>query len=66
MTLCLSVLNKAKASCVPEIFNTNQGLQFTSAEWTSTLASWGVRISMDGWGRWMDRVHQAAVAQPQI
>ena len=58
VSLCLSALEKAKqfAGCVPEIFNTDQGSQFTSAEWTGKLASWGVRISMDGRGRWMDNV----------
>ena len=40
----------------PEIFNTNQGSQFTSAAFTGTLAAAGVRISMDGRGRWMDNV----------
>ena len=58
VALCLSALHKAKAraGCVPEIFNTDQGSQFTSEEWISTLAGWGVRISMDGRGRWMDNV----------
>jgi putative transposase len=56
--LCLSALGKAKefAGCVPEIFNTDQGSQFTSEQWTSTLADGGVSISMDGRGRWMDNV----------
>jgi putative transposase len=40
----------------PEIFNTDQGCQFTSAEWTSRLTELGVKISMDGKGRWMDNV----------
>src|SRR5262249_36240873 len=40
----------------PEIFNTDQGSQFTSAAFTGTLAAAGVRISMDGRGRWMDNV----------
>ncbi len=40
----------------PEIFNRDQGCQFTKAEWTSTLASWGGRIGMDGRGQWMDHV----------
>jgi putative transposase len=40
----------------PEIFNTNQGSQFTSAAFTGTLAAAGIRISMDGRGRWMDNV----------
>ncbi|MBH5373156.1 transposase family protein [Bradyrhizobium sp. CNPSo 4016] len=40
----------------PEIFNTDQGSQFTSAAFTGTLAAAGVRISMDGRDRWMDDV----------
>lgn len=40
----------------PEIFNTDQGSQFTSEEFTDTLRSRGVSISMDGKGRWMDNV----------
>lgn len=58
VSLCLSALERAKtfAGCVPEIFNADQGSQFTSEEWTSKLKSWGVAISMDGRGRWMDNV----------
>jgi len=41
---------------VPEIFNTDQGSQFTSYEFTKTLREAGARISMDGRGRWMDNV----------
>jgi putative transposase len=40
----------------PDIFNTDQGSQFTSTAFTGTLAAAGVRISMDGLGRWMDNV----------
>ncbi len=40
----------------PEIFNTDQGSQFTSALFTETLKDAGVRISMDGKGRWMDNI----------
>jgi putative transposase len=40
----------------PEIFNTDQGSQFTSPDFTGVLAEAGVRISMDGKGRWMDNV----------
>ena len=40
----------------PEIFNTDQGSQFTSAEFTGLLKEAGVRISMDGRGRWMDNI----------
>ena len=38
----------------PEIFNTDQGSQFTGFEWTNTLSEAGVKISMDGRGRWID------------
>jgi len=40
----------------PEIFNTDQGSQFTSPRFTGMLQHAGVRISMDGRGRWMDNV----------
>ena len=40
----------------PEIFNTDQGSQFTSFEFVETLKDAGIRISMDGKGRWMDNV----------
>lgn len=40
----------------PEIFNTDQGSQFTGAAFTGTLASNGIAISMDGKGAWRDNV----------
>ena len=40
----------------PEIFNTDQGSQFTSAAFTQVLKDAGIAISMDGRGRWMDNV----------
>jgi putative transposase len=40
----------------PEIFNTDQGSQFTSPRFTGVLQDAGARISMDGRGRWMDNV----------
>ena len=40
----------------PEIFNTDQGCQFTSQDFTQVLEHAGVRISMDGKGRWMDNI----------
>ena len=40
----------------PEIFNTDQGSQFTSAEFTGVLRANEIRISMDGKGRWVDNV----------
>src|SRR5580765_6782980 len=56
-SFCVSALEEALARFGrPEIFNTDQGSQFTSAAFTATLAATGVRISMDGRGRWMDNV----------
>ena len=40
----------------PEVFNTDQGSQFTDTEFTSVLKERGIRISMDGKGRWRDNV----------
>jgi putative transposase len=56
-SFCVAALEEALARFgTPEIFNTNQGSQFTSAAFTGTLAAAGIRISMDGRGRWMDNV----------
>ena len=40
----------------PEIFNTDQGCQFTSGEFTGLLKAHDIRISMDGKGAWRDNV----------
>jgi putative transposase len=40
----------------PEIFNSDQGCQFTSEDFTDVLKGNGIKISMDGKGRWMDNV----------
>jgi putative transposase len=40
----------------PDIVNTDQGSQFTGLDWIGELESNGIRISMDGKGRWMDNV----------
>ena len=40
----------------PEIFNTDQGSQFTSTAFTGLLKAKGIKISMDGRGRWKDNV----------
>jgi len=45
----------AKYGC-PEIFNTDQGSQFTAEAFTGALRSNGIAISMNGKGRWMDNV----------
>src|ERR1700734_2903767 len=57
VSFCLVALEEALAKFgKPEIFNTDQGSQFTSAAFTGALAEAGVAISMDGRGRWMDNV----------
>jgi putative transposase len=54
---CLDVLEEASARFGwPEICNTDQGSQFTSPRFTGLLQQAGVRLSMDGRGRWMDNV----------
>jgi putative transposase len=54
---CVAALEEALGEYgSPEIFNTDQGGQFTGLDFTQTLKDAGVRISMDGKGRWMDNV----------
>jgi putative transposase len=57
VSFCVSALEEALARFgTPEIFNTDQGSQFTSLAFTGALERAGIRISMDGRGRWMDNV----------
>ena len=54
---CVAALEEALVKYgSPDIFNTDQGGQFTSMDFTQTLKEARVRISMDGKGRWMDNV----------
>ena len=53
---CLEALEEALACRTPEIFNTDQGVQYTATAFTARLELTGVAISMDGRGRWMDNV----------
>jgi putative transposase len=56
-SFCVEALEEALASFgKPEIFNTDQGSQFTSSDFIGVLSNAEVRISMDGCGRWMDNV----------
>jgi putative transposase len=56
-SFCVEALEEALARYgKPEIFNTDQGSQFTGAAFTGALIAAGVRVSMDGRGRWMDNV----------
>ena len=56
--LTSEALENAMRKCqkLPEIFNTDQGSQFTSPEWVGRLKSLSIKVSMDGKGRWMDNV----------
>ena len=53
---CLEALEEALAAGRPEIFNTDQGVQYTAEAFTRRLEAAGVAVSMDGRGRWMDNV----------
>ena len=54
---CVEALEEAISKFgKPEIFNTDQGSQFTSEEWINVLKLAGIAISMDGKGRWIDNV----------
>jgi len=53
---CLEALDEALSRGRPEIFNTDQGVQFTSRDFTGRLQAAGVAISMDGRGRALDNV----------
>jgi putative transposase len=53
---CLDMLEEALSRGQPEVFNTDQGVQFTAEAWTSRVQSVGVGVSMDGRGRCLDNV----------
>jgi putative transposase len=53
---CLEALRKALRISKPEIFNTDQGPQFTSVDFTRLLENAGIRVSMDGRGRVYDNI----------
>ena len=56
-SFCIEALQEAlERYDPPQVFNTDQGAQFTSDGFTGLLASCGVAISMDGRGRWLDNV----------
>lgn len=55
-TFCTDALEKALEQGRPDIHNTDQGVQFTSREYTQILQSQNIRISMDGRGRALDNV----------
>jgi putative transposase len=53
---CGEMLEAALAAGTPEVFNTDQGVQFTAGAWAGRLTSAGVAVSMDGRGRCLDNV----------
>ena len=53
---CAEALNEALDQGTPEVFNTDQGSQFASREFTQILQDRGVKISMDGRGRYQDNI----------
>jgi putative transposase len=55
-SFCLDMLDEALGRGKPEVFNTDQGVQFTAQAWTGRLESAGVTVSMDGRGRCLDNV----------
>lgn len=55
-SFCLEMLEEALGRGKPEVFNTDQGVQFTAGAWTGRLESAGVAVSMDGRGRCLDNV----------
>ena len=55
-SFCLEMLEEALSRGRPEVFNTDQGVQFTAAAWTGRLVEAGVAVSMDGKGRCLDNV----------
>jgi transposase InsO family protein len=50
-SFCLEMLEEALSKGRPEVFTTDQGVQFTAPAWTGRLESAGVAVSMDGKGR---------------
>jgi putative transposase len=53
---CVEALNEALRKDKPEIFNTDQGVQFTSEAFTGVLQQYGVKVSMDGKGSYNDNL----------
>ena len=56
VSFCLETLSRSLKLGTPEIFNTDQGVQFTSQSFTGELEAHGVQVSMDGRGRVFDNI----------
>ncbi len=57
-SLCIDAMKAAikNTGATPEIINSDQGCQYTSEDWGKLMNKHGIRISMDGKGRWIDNV----------
>ena len=53
---CVQALDQALSQGKPEVFNTDQGSQFTSEVFTGLLLEQGIQVSMDGKGRYLDNI----------
>ena len=56
LDFCLAALRRALRRGRPEIFNSDQGSQFTSEKFTGELEAHGIQVSMDGRGRCLDNI----------
>ena len=56
MDFCIDALKEALSKGQPEIFNTDQGSQFTSEAFSGLLLERGIKVSMDGKGRYLDNI----------
>jgi len=56
LDFCLEALDEALDRARPEIFNTDQGAQYTAERFVSRVIAAGTQMSMDGRGRWLDNV----------
>ncbi len=56
VAFCLEMLEEALRHGKPEILNTDQGSQYTCEQWIKMVQDNGIRVSMDGKGRWADNI----------
>ncbi len=63
-SFCVTALEDALAHGTPDIFNTDQGSQFTSTEFTERVEAADIRMSMDGRGRFLDNIFIERLGAP--
>ena len=61
---CIAALKEALSKGQPEIFNTDQGSQFTSEAFCGLLLERGIKVSMDGKGRYLDNIFVERLWRP--